>query len=218
MLKEIKIFLNDFKKGTITMFKEFFKKETNKKQRANMWTFLRLITPIISVTLSILGIIYNNKLFLIIAGIITALGALTDYLDGKSSRKHNSASEYGKVLDQVSDKIFSGVISINLIFFNSTYFITLLGELLISIVNMYYKVKHKTISGKSSLIGRIKEWPLFVTLSVGYLSSINSTYLLISNIFIIVTFTIQIATIISYIYVNEKEFKQNNIKKVELKI
>ena len=43
MKETISEFLKNFKSGTKLMFKEFFNKETNKKQRANMWTFSRLI-------------------------------------------------------------------------------------------------------------------------------------------------------------------------------
>ena len=46
----------EFKNGTKTMFKEFFKKETNKKQRANMWTFARFVIPVITLITSIIAI------------------------------------------------------------------------------------------------------------------------------------------------------------------
>ena len=120
MKEEIKRAIKEFKNGTKVMFKEFFNKDTNKKQRANMLTFLRLITPIITVILSLIGLISGMIPFLIGAGIITGLGALTDYLDGKSARKYGTSSKYGKLLDQISDKVFAGVIGINLLFINPT--------------------------------------------------------------------------------------------------
>ena len=45
----IKSAVKNFKLGTKTMFKEFFNKETNKKQRANMWSFTRIIIPFITI-------------------------------------------------------------------------------------------------------------------------------------------------------------------------
>ena len=198
----------EFKKGTKTMFKEFFNKETNKKQRANMWSFSRLIIPIITLILSITGILLTSTPIFIISGILTGFGAVTDYFDGRSSRKHNSSSEYGKILDQITDKIFAGIIGINLLFLNPNYIVILLGELLISIVNIGYKLKEHNLDIKSTKVGKIKEWPLFVTLALGYFCPINSLLLSISNISIIITFLIQLLTTYSYIENNNKEIKK----------
>lgn len=208
MKNEIKKYFNEFKIGTKKMFKEFFKKETNKSQRANMWTFTRLITPFITLIISVIGIITNSLSLFVISGIIAGMGAATDYFDGKSSRKHKSSSEYGKLLDQVSDKIFAGIIGINLLFVNINYFITLLGETIISLINVGYKLKYKNMNINSTKIGRIKEWPLFLTLALGYLSPISNTWMIVSNIAILMTFIIQLMSAKSYIIQNENEVKK----------
>ena len=44
-MKEIDILFD----GTKQLFEEFFTKEANKKQRANMWTFTRLVLPFLIV-------------------------------------------------------------------------------------------------------------------------------------------------------------------------
>lgn len=208
--------ITEFKNGTKTMFKEFFNKETNKKQRANMWSFSRLIIPIITFILSSIGMFLASTPIFITSGIIAGFGAVTDYFDGKSSRKHNSASEYGKILDQVTDKIFAGIIGINLLFLNPNYLFILLGELLISIVNVGYKIKDHDLDIKSTKVGKFKEWPLFATLTLGYFSSINSLLLSISNISIGITFLIQLLTSCSYIQNNNKEL--NKLKREKLVI
>ncbi len=212
MKEEIKRAIKEFKNGTKVMFKEFFNKDTNKKQRANMLTFLRLITPIITVILSLIGLISGMIPFLIGAGIITGLGALTDYLDGKSARKYGTSSKYGKLLDQISDKVFAGVIGINLLFINPLYILTLLGEAIIASVNIYYKLKYKNLNEESTMIGKIKEWPLFVTLMLGYISKINSICLLISNISIFTTLAVQLMTAESYLSRHKKTISKRNIK------
>ena len=143
MKEEIKKYWEEFKSGTKTMFKEFFNKDTNKKQRANMWTFARFIIPIITLITSIIAISTASIPLFIATGIIAGMGAVTDYFDGKSARKHGSTSEYGKILDQASDKFFAGIIGINLLFLNPNYIYVLLGEALIAAINIGYKLKNK---------------------------------------------------------------------------
>ena len=217
MKEEIKKYWKEFKNGTKTMFKEFFKKETNKKQRANMWTFARFIIPIITLITSIIAILTASIPLFIGTGIMAGMGAVTDFFDGKSARKHGSTSEYGKILDQASDKFFAGVIGINLLFLNPMYAVVLLGEALIAITNISYKLKYKDLDIKSTMIGRIKEWPLFITLALGFLSTINPTLLAISNYSILLTIIFQLTTTASYIENNNKEVKElERIEKIKL--
>lgn len=219
MKEEIKKYWKEFKLGTETMFKEFFNKDTNKKQRANMWTFARLIIPIITLITSIIAISTASMPLFIGTGIIAGMGAVTDFFDGKSARKHGSTSEYGKILDQASDKFFAGIIGINLLFLNPTYIYVLLGEALIAAINIGYKLKHKDLNMSSTMIGRIKEWPLFFTLALGFLSPISPTLFTISNLSIILTIIFQSAAAVSYVTTNSKllkEMKRNEkIKLVE---
>ena len=204
----IKKYLKEFKKGTKTMFKEFFKKETNKKQRANMWTFTRLIIPFITSIICFISLFVANTLPLLIsAAVLTGFGALTDYFDGKSARKYNSTSLYGKRLDQISDKVFSGMLGISLSMLNPMFLIILLGEIIISTINIAYKSKHPNINISSTQIGRFKEWPLFITLGLGFISSLNPIIDIITKIMIGLTFTLQLSTAVSYIKENEKELK-----------
>lgn len=217
MKEEIKKNWKEFKSGTKTMFKEFFKKETNKKQRANMWTFARFIIPIITLITSIIAIITASTPIFIGTGILAGMGAVTDFFDGKSARKHGSTSEYGKLLDQVSDKFFAGIIGINLLFLNPMYTLTLLGEILIALVNISYKLKYKELDIKSTMIGRIKEWPLFFTLALGYLSTITPTLLTISNYSILLTLIIQLTTVGSYIENNNKGVEElERLEKIKI--
>ena len=214
----IKTGINEFKSGTQTMFKEFFNKETNKKQRANMWTFIRLIIPLITIITSILAITVSSPVLFTVTGLIAGFGAVTDYFDGKSSRKHNSTSAYGKLLDQVSDKIFAGVIGINLLFVNINYLTILLGELVIATINVGYKVKYNELDITSTKMGKFKEWPLFVTLALGFLSPINPTLLVVSNISIVITSLFQVLTSISYVDSNNKEVKKLKREKLRSQI
>ncbi|MBR6690007.1 MAG: CDP-alcohol phosphatidyltransferase family protein [Bacilli bacterium] len=213
MKEEIKKYWKEFKTGTKTMFKEFFKKETNKKQRANMWTFSRFIIPIISFITSLIALSTASIPLFIGSGVIAGMGAVTDFFDGRSARKHGSTSNYGKLLDQVTDKYFAGVVGINLLFLNPNYIYILIGELAIALINIGYKLKHKDLNISSTQIGRFKEWPLFLTLGLGFLAPINSVMLLLSNIGVMLTLVFQTATAVSYIDENNKNIKiQNRIE------
>lgn len=204
MLDEIKKYINEFNLGTKKMFKEFFNKKTNKKQRANMWTFSRLISSFLAVICSCISIIFKIRQLFLFTAIITILGALTDFFDGRSARKYNAVSEYGKLLDQITDKVFSIMISINLALFYPMFCFLLLGELLIAIINIYYKAKYPHIKISSTFIGKVKQFPLFISLALGFLSPINKFIKYTSSISIIITFIFQILTVISYIIENKK--------------
>lgn len=212
---EIKKGFNEFNLGTKKMFKEFFNKETNKKQRANMWTFLRLIIPILTLICSIVAILLSSTLIFGATAGLVGFGALTDYLDGKSARKHQSSSKYGKLLDQISDKLFAGIIGINLLLINPNYLAILLGEILIAGINVGFKLKYNDLDITSTKIGKIKEWPLFLSLALGFLSPINSTLLTISNSSIALTLLFQFLTANSYVKNNNKESKKITIKNID---
>lgn len=210
--------LNEFKIGTETMFKEFFNKNTNKKQRANMWSFSRLIIPIITIITSTIAIITASYPLFVITGCIAGFGAVTDYFDGSSSRKHKSQSKYGKVLDQITDKVFAGIVGINLLFINFNYIFSLIGELLIAAVNVGFKLKYNDLDITSTRIGKIKTWPLYISLALGFLSPINHTLLTISNVSILFTLLFQLKTVESYLINNSKEAKVLESKKHNINI
>ena len=207
MKEELKNFLFKFKDDTKLMFKEFCNKETNKKQRANMWTFSRLVISFLIPICALISILTANfGLFIGSIG-LTSFGALTDFLDGKSAKKHNSFSEYGRYLDQIADKVFSIMLSITLTLFNPSFLVALLGESIIALTNASYKVKYKNLKIKSTQIGRIKQWPLFISLVLGFISVMVPLISTVTNICIFITLLLQIATTISYVENNEKAIK-----------
>jgi len=210
-MKKIKKYWSIFKNDTKLMFKEFFNKNTNKKQRANMWTFSRLVTSFLIPILSILSIISANFSLFITSICVTGFAAATDFFDGRSARKHNSFSEYGKLLDQVADKIFSIMVGINLALFNPLFLMTLLGEGIIAGINISYKFKNN-LDIKSTQIGRIKQWPLSVSLILGFISLLIPNLTTITNIMVSLTFLLQLASASSYIINNNKKIQQLKIE------
>lgn len=215
MKETIKNYWSQFKTGTKTMFKEFFNKETNKKQRANMWSFSRLILIIPILICSISAITTAAPSLLIANSLLIIISEITDIFDGRSARKHKSTSDFGKLLDQSVDKIFSTIVAITLTLINPLCLLLLLGESIIVGSTVPYKMKYKNITDTSTFIGKVKQFPLSFSFVVGYLSPINSVWHTISTISIIVTLLFQITTALSYLKRNEewvKEFKskENN--------
>lgn len=212
--KEVKKSWELLKSGTKNMFKEIRNKKTFKKQIANILTIIRIIIPIVTLILSIIALHASIIPLFIICGVLAAIGGVTDLFDGMISRKTNSSSEYGKLLDQISDKEFAGVIGLNLLFINHNYLAVLLGEAIIAAINVFYKSKYKDLDMTSTKAGKFKMVPLFLTLILGYFAPINSSLMLISNVSILITVIMQIITAGSYIIQNKDGVKKIQEKKL----
>ena len=208
MNQSIQKYIEQLKNGIKVMFKEFFNKNTNKKQRANMWTFSRLIITLPILIFTILSTINFSIPLLISNSVLVAIGALTDFFDGKSARKYNSSSEFGKLLDQVVDKIFSIVIGITLTIINPLYLLLLAGEGIIMAVNVPISLKYKELKDTSTQIGRIKQWPLGLAFLLGYLSPLSTCLNIATTITIITTFLLQLVTATSYVKRNIEGIKE----------
>ena len=203
----------EFNDGIRVMFKEFFNKETNKRQRANMWTFSRLILAFLIPIIILIGKIMSVPLFYVSALGLTAFGAFTDFMDGRSARKHNSISLFGKKLDILADKVFAFMLGISLSLTNPLFLFNILGEVLISYTNIYFLKKHSNLVPKSSYIGKIKQWPLSIAFILGYLSMLLPQLVLVTDIFIFISFAMEIAVFKNYIDINNyKVMRFNNEK------
>ena len=209
--KKIKEFMND----TITMFKEFFNKKTIVKQVANMLSFIRLFLIIPILILIIIYFKRQNTTLLIITGILALIGGITDYFDGKWARKFNTVSEYGKKLDQISDKTFASILSLILLSVNNYFIITFILEILIIITNALFNIKFKNINNDSNIIGKLKQWPLFALLFMGFISKIDKSLYDITFVLFIITSIMQLLTIFSYIIKHNKEIKKYITSKIK---
>ena len=211
LLKNIKKFNCD----TILMFKELFNRKTYKKQLANILSFIRLLLVIPILILLIIYFNTNSSNLLIIIAILSLIGGITDFFDGRCARKFNSYSDYGKRIDQISDKTFASTLSLFLISINIYFIFVLILELLIIIINALFNLKFKDINNDSNFIGKLKQWPLFALLVVGFLSKINNIFDNITFILFILTVIMQLMTILSYINKHNNEIKifiKNKIK------
>ena len=46
----------------------------------------------------------------IIAGVLFVIASLTDFIDGKIARKYNMVTDFGKMIDAISDKILTNTV------------------------------------------------------------------------------------------------------------
>jgi len=165
-----------------------------KRQIANMLTLSRFFSPFI-----LLPLYYLNKTTLFIIMII--FFCLTDTFDGYAARRYNAVTEFGKYLDAVVDKIFALTLLIPVL--SDYLYILLVLEILITIVNLYEF--YKKLNPKTKYIGKIKTTFLFILIGFLYLNkfiNFDNSYLLILSV---LTISLQIITLISYMLVLKKD-------------
>ncbi len=132
--------------------------------------------------------------------------AISDFLDGKIARFLKVDSEEGALIDAISDKFFSINLILGILPKAPIFAINGLLESQISYINA--KAYSEGKNPKSSLLGKIKIWPLSIGLGLGYLSiamktqGINiinpSNVMLVSSIFSASTIPFELINIRQY--------------------
>ena len=88
---------------------------------ANKITFSRIVLSIVIMVLLLFpfegfglelpSYLVNGNIYIelkyIIAGVIFIIASLTDFLDGRIARKYNMVTDFGKMIDAISDKMFT---------------------------------------------------------------------------------------------------------------
>lgn len=178
----------------------------------NLLSASRMFAPIIIPPLALSG---NIPLVLLTSSAFL----LTDFLDGKIARALNGQTKLGQLLDQVSDKICSIGLLIALIPEVPAMIIPLILESTIALINTKSALKNSKSKndGKSLQSGRIKMWPLSISLITGYGMILSP-----APIFEIITYLSLAATTILEL-VNVKEYyelskqKSNNEPEKQMK-
>ncbi len=181
-------------------------KEKMKKRIPNLLTKSRILAPFLIAPAAILG---NFT----IAAIIAGLFGLTDAFDGHLARKWNATSEYGRLLDTISDKMFALGLILPFLFTNPLIILpSMLLEIVIGSVNVKSKVKQN--NPHSTLLGKIKTNFLYISLTLLYL--FKCLNLSITNLIPLIGITniFQGATALQYHIIDKKQ-DQNKIKKEE---
>lgn len=244
--------INWYKNTIKEEFKIWWTQDRNEIKSQKKWwkqipNFLSSIRLFIAPFLPIL-VLYNVEIGILFA----IIGASTDCLDGFFARTLNAYSKFGEKLDTLADKLFalSSIISISCLIgmdilqtsiFNikSFLWISLLGnivnEIVIGKINIDAFLNKKQT--KSSFLGKIKTWPLFMTIILSLTTAfeqniasiftslhlskvasfIESPYLIFTTLALsLTTFVLQIITAKDYQQQYQKEdTKENNIIHLE---
>lgn len=97
-----------------------------KKQLPNTLTFGRIGIVVVLLLITFYAPGYTQLLFWLFA-----IAAVSDYLDGYLARKWKAASNFGAMLDQISDKLLVAVTLIYLIKYDVNWLLILPGSLII---------------------------------------------------------------------------------------
>jgi len=156
-------------------FNELKKDLKNKKAIIpNLLSASRMTAPFIIPPLAMTG---NIPLVLLAASGFL----LTDFLDGKIARALNAQTKLGQLLDQISDKVCSIGLLLALTPTIPLMIIPLALESTIALINIKATIKTHKGSRKSTQSGRLKMWPLSISLISGY-GILLSPYILFSII------------------------------------
>lgn len=177
-------------------------KEKLAKNIPNFITLLRIIFSVLGAS-SFIGDEVGKAI------IFYVLGGVSDGLDGLAARKLNAESEFGALLDAVSDKVYAASYLIPSLFLGkSVMVIPLLLELTIGAIN--YKAFRKNINIKTQRIGKFKTVALFSSMIVGLLSTLSIKFYPLLWIMLYYTTYLQCKTVSVYRSllnkgINEKE-------------
>ena len=193
MKQNSKIVITDFCHDLKDNFLQLFSLKTFYRQIPNLLTTFRLLVLIP------FNILYftNHKLAAII---ILIIAFLTDAVDGKIARKYNLTSRFGANLDAISDKLMVIFIIVPICHTHYGLIINLALEIIIAVINTWSCALGVKV--KSSSIGKLKTWPLFITIAVAHFSSIYQLPSIILTSMICITAFLQIFTAIDYISKN----------------
>ena len=183
-----------------TCIEEFKNPETRYKQIPNVFTASRLFAPFFIIPSAMSGNLPLTALF------VTSF-ALTDAADGYFARKFNAASEFGRKLDALTDKLFAASLLIPLISFNPVLISLLTMESIISIINVNSQLNNN--KPKTEYIGKVKTTALSLTILISYLSLMTHIPNFIINTFISSTIILQACSACKYY--------RDNLAKEELK-
>ena len=74
------------------------------------WTMIGIDMPVFKIS----GINETIELRYIIAGILFVIASMTDFFDGYVARKYNMVTDFGKMIDAISDKLLTNTLIIYL--------------------------------------------------------------------------------------------------------
>lgn len=180
----------------------------------NIKTWYKLIPNLLTISRPI-GMIIANILFFtgnIVSALILTGGLLiTDFFDGKLARRWGVQSKLGADLDAVGDKIMFMGLALPLVVNYPVILINILGESLITAVNVKGRVEGFDM--KTVFSGKVKTWFLSITLALGYLVQFFNLPFSILRILSLVTGVSQCVTLNDYVSIYNKNIIKKEVEK-----
>lgn len=198
------------------------------KKLPNRLTNLRLIISIIIVIFllfpfSMVNINFKKYLVndtviidlkMIIAGVLFIIASITDFFDGYLARKHNNTSEYGILMDPISDKILVDSALIILSSYGYIHpIITIIVVLRDIIVNSFRIVAAKSnVLEPSNLAGKAKTFFLMIGIILKMFGNVPFEFIKIKgdDFFLITGTILALISAYQYIMLYKKYIKTNN--------
>lgn len=204
MKKKIKMIVRKFINDLKDNLKELTSIKTFYRQIPNILTTVRAIAPI---PFNILYFTNNIEG----AVLVLVLAFLTDAIDGKIARKYGLVSEFGATLDAICDKFMVLGVIIPVCTKYYALLINLILEIIIATVNTLASILG--LKTKSSLIGKLKTWPLFATIILAYISMFVEIPSIVLTCMITITAGLQVFTTLDYISKNFISYQKSIAKR-----
>ena len=175
------------------------------KMIPNTITFSRIISSLLASAFFVGG-------NLPIALSLYIYAAVSDAFDGLAARKLNASSEFGRILDTISDKLFvASLLFPSIILGNYLMLIPLFYESKISLIN--FNAKRNNQNTKTMKVGKLKTICLFPTVILGLLSCRNPICYFLLAPALIMTTKLQVSSIEAYKF--QVESIKNNEEIIE---
>ncbi len=173
----------------------------------NLLSTSRMFAPLVIPPLVISG---NIPLVLL----ATTAFLSTDFLDGKIARAFNGQTKLGQLLDQISDKVCSIGLLLALIPSIPLTIVPLALESTIALINIKASTKEHKGDGKSTQCGRLKMWPLSISIISGYSMLLSSSIIfeVLTHLSILTTAALEVVNIKEYYELSKSKDDEEKIK------
>ncbi len=169
-----------------------------------------LIAPIIFFSITVLEN-FGLTIFLFI------LASISDFLDGYLARLHNLASELGRILDPIADKILIAFTLVALTLYLDSFYVGMMTsfiltrEFWVSALREFNAIQNNSDATKVTFLAKIKTTTQFIAIG-GYIFSLYLNLSLLIFISDFILFAAALITLITGLQYTTNTFKTDSYK------
>lgn len=145
----------------------------------------------------------------IIAGVIFVIASITDFFDGRVARKYNMVTDFGKMLDAISDKLLTNTLLIVLISDNmvpAIIGVIIIGrDIIVDAIKMLIGSKGKPVAAIKVAKFKTASLMIGLTLKLFYDLPFSLIPIRVSDFLLIVAAVLSIISGVKY-YIMSKEY------------